>query len=207
MDYKSGQFVNITVETSEGYLTKPYSIESAPHEKYLKITLKNAKTGGVSQTLCEKAKEDQIFDIKGPFGVFCLDDKHKKHVFIAGGTGITPFMSMMKDAEHKKLDLRLTALFSFRTPKHIILKKEINRLKKNPSIKFLLTMTRIDENDKWAGERGRWDIEKLRKYKKDIDFKTSLFYICGPNTMAENITSYLKELGVDKSRIRIEGWG
>ena len=201
--FDPGQFVNLTIDVPQNGEVKPlvrqYSISSSPLKKdYIDLTIKRMGNGLMSNYLMDNAKVNDVIRIKGPFGIFTFKDDVKKAVFIAGGSGISSLMAMMRYIADKGLDVEVTLLNSNKTPEDIIFRKDLEELKEI-GFNIINTLTRHDDND-WDGEKGRMDKEMIRKYC-DLD---SNFYICGLPQMVDSVRKELEELSVEKSRIKFE---
>ncbi|MDP6642089.1 MAG: FAD-binding oxidoreductase [Candidatus Nanoarchaeia archaeon] len=203
LNFEPGQFVSLILDFPKDgkteKISRSYSISSSPLKKeYIDLTIKKTNNGGVADYIVDNLKIDDKIKIKGPYGVFIFKDEIKKVVFIAGGSGISSLMSMIRYDIDKKLDTNLTLLFSNKTPEDIIFRKELEELK-NKGIKIVDTLTRYDKED-WDGEKGRINQEMIKKYV-DLD---SIFYICGLPQMVDDVKKELEALGVDKTKIKIE---
>jgi ferredoxin-NADP reductase len=208
-DFFPGQFIVLSFEffdPSKGRTVRKnraFSISSSPTEKnYLEITVK--KTGRVSTYLHESVQEGDLLTVKNRAGEFYFQEGMAQElVLIAGGTGIAPLMSVVRYVAQRKLPVKMTLIYSNRTPADIIFQKELQNLEStNPLFRCVYTMTR-SEGYSWRGLTGRIDQELL---KRTIIDKQALFYICGPKAMIQATVGGLKNIGVEASQIKIEKW-
>lgn len=201
IDFKPGQFFTMRVPVNEKIESRAYSISSSPTEKgFFMFTIK--KEGLVSNRLSEIKKNENL-EVKGPFGLFTLDEKHKNIVFIAGGTGIAPFRSMVKFILDKNLDTKIKLFYSVRKEEDILFRDEFYRLvKTNKNFNFI-PMTTRDENFK--GYKGRISDRLLRNNINN--FEDNLFYLCGPKGFVDFVNELLKKSNVNPAKIKIEKWG
>ncbi len=206
MSFKPGQFVNVRVKGDKGVMMRPYSIASSPYDSELMITVKNMRTGGMSQFLCENVKEGDFVEIKGPYGLFYYDDNYNSVVLAGGGVGVTPLVSIMKYIRDKGLKTRVLALFSFRTKDTILYKDELEELNSMDNFEVVITLTREPEDSEWKGERGRFDKDKVDRYV-DERYRDAGVYICGTLGFVNSLESLFVEKGIDKKDIKKEGWG
>ncbi len=140
----------------------------------------------------------------GPIeGEFTLpQDPSKPLVFLTGGIGITPFISMLKYIQDEKLGYQIILIYSNKDQKSAAFLPELEKIAKdNPNIKLVLTMT---EDENWTGEKGRIDEHLIKKYVKDLNNYTYL--VSGPPTMVEDISKALQKAGVDKGQIKKENF-
>ena len=181
---------------------RDFSIISSPTEEDLKISCR--LTGSVfKRKLCSLKSGDKI-TVKGPFGNFLLDER-RDIIMIAGGIGITPFMSMIKYVVDLKLKTNITLFYSNRTPEEIAFKSKFDDIyQTNRNIKIIYTITNFDESKKpWNGNKGFIDSNMI-KYNTSISNR--LFYICGPPGMIEAMLTLLKSMNIKEEDIKIENF-
>jgi ferredoxin-NADP reductase len=208
-EFLPGQFIILAFEIFDRAKgrsvrkNRAFSISSSPMEKnYLEITVK--KTGRISTYMHEVVKEKDLLTIKNRSGEFYFQEGFSDElVLIAGGTGIAPLMSMVRNISQRKLPVKITLLYSNKTPGDIIFYKEIQALESSHSnFRCIHTITR-PEGYNWRGPTGRINQELL---EQNVSNKQALFYICGPKAMIQATAEFLKGLGVHPSRIKIEKW-
>lgn len=197
-DFKAGQFCFLRLNKNKLHARHPFTISSAPGED-IAFTIKLA--GRFTQTAKELKIGDEIL-IDGPFGNF-MPKPEKDLVFIAGGVGITPFMSILKDRINKNINQNITLIYGSRTEADIIFKKEIDAIDKTWFKKVYL-LSNVGEGMTLSAdcERGYISNDVLHKHVKDV--KNSLYYICGPEIMKDNTKKLLKEKGVSSGQIFVE---
>lgn len=128
----------------------------------------------------------EVTDVDGDF---IVADPRKQYVFIAGGIGITPFRSILKEAVHAGTPLHATLLYANRNAQ-VTYKKELEFLaRRNPgfTIHYLISPQRIDPKT----------VQQLSP-----DLKKSLFYVSGPEPMVESVGKMLQQMGIPKKRIK-----
>ena len=194
--FNPGQFFFLRLDGRKLHARHPFSVSNYD-EKRLSFTLKD--TGRFTKEARKLKLGDEI-KIEGPFGKFVIEEEESKDlVFIAGGVGIAPFMSIIKDNINRDKKRNITLLYGSRTEKEIIFKKELDSI--NGSW-FKKVYALSQENKKSSGyEYGRIDEVLLLR---NVDIKNKKFYICGPQEMMKQISSALRENGVDKKDIIIE---
>ncbi|MBS1266290.1 MAG: Sulfhydrogenase 2 subunit gamma [Candidatus Woesearchaeota archaeon] len=195
--FKSGQFCFLRLNRNKLYARHPFTISSAPEDKYLNFTIKN--TGRFTQVASELKEGEEVI-IDGPFGIFTLEDIKKDLVFIAGGVGITPFMSMIEHIVGREAKNDITLLYGSKTRKDIIFKNKLESIKKNWLKKVFVLSG--ESSDRY--EEGYIDKEIIEKYVKDTN--NAVFYICGPELMKKKVINDLKDLGIKKNNIKIESF-
>ena len=141
--------------------------------------------------------------MRGPMGEFKLDTE-RAAVMIAGGIGITPFRSMLRDAADRGVDLQMILLYSNRTPAEIVFKQELDDIARRwKHLKIVYTITRPEEATDWAGKTGRIDARLIREQAQTLN--APLYYVCGSRTMVDDISRVVAdELNVAQEDLRTE---
>lgn len=197
--YRAGQAASLAA----GSAKTPYSIASAPAETarhgWLEFLVKvdgSSRFGAIVDTLQTGA----ALEVAGPVGAFTLDvvPPGAPLLFIAGGTGIAPVRSMIREAIESRRDGPLALVYSSRTPDEFAYVKELRQLADQGRLTLTLTLTG-DAVD-WVHARGRTGIAHLAELVRP---NTSAF-ICGPPSMVAEIPAALASLGV--SDVITENW-
>lgn len=207
LDFAPGQFLRLTLDISNPDSRGPsrfFSIASSPTEDgYLMIATR------IIQSAFKKAlyslNGTDVVKITAPFGKFILKENETNHcVFLAGGIGITPFRSMIRNASDKKLSTPITCFTSFRTVQDSMFGKELHEIaKNNPSIKLVETITQPEKSTlPWNGLTGRIDADLIKSHVSDISL--AKFYLCGPPNLINGLTDVVRSLEVDDDRIFAE---
>lgn len=194
--FKAGQFCFLRLEKDNLHARHPFTISSAPKDKEMGFTVK--KSGRFTEAICNLLPNEEIL-LDGPFGRF-TPPTDRNLVFIAGGVGITPFMSILKDRVKKNISQNITLLYGSRTQQDIIFKNEIDLINSDWFNKTYILSN--EAQDSTSYERGYLSKEIVSKYVKDIN--SSLYYICGPEVMKNSAKKILADLGVSKKNIFVE---
>lgn len=142
--FKAGQYISVKLNINEEYATRAYSLASSPAhaaKNIYRITVKRVRNGLVSNYLLDNIKVGDSLTISKPTGNFTYNSirDEKNVIAIAGGSGITPFMSLALAIEDGLEDCDLTIFYSVRTYDDMLFKKEIELLnKKVKELKFML---------------------------------------------------------------------
>ncbi|MGD1822827.1 MAG: flavin reductase family protein [Pleomorphochaeta sp.] len=205
--FEAGQYLNIFTEIEGVRTSRPYSISSSPLQRaYYEITIARTKTGFVSDFLLDNVKVGDEFVANGPAGSFHHNPifHSKKSVMIAGGSGITPFMSMSREIFDSRLDREVHLIYGCRNSESVLFKDELEALAKNyKNFTFSLVLSEPEEGFK--GKTGFIDEACITSLVNDI--KGSTFYICGPQIMNDFVVKALLSLDVRKAMIRREMFG
>lgn len=204
--FRAGQYVNLFCETGGVLTSRPYSIASAPGTGYWDITVRRMAEGFVSSYLLDGVKVGDRFESTGPFGSFYYEPLVDSDdlVFLAGGSGITPFASLMREAAGKGSGPKMHLIYGSKDPADIIFGEELKELgEKLPGIKVDYVISKAIEG--WSGPCGLLDAKMIAQLVGSTDGKT--FFICGPAQMYTLCEGALESLGVPKRRIRREAYG
>ena len=196
VNFKAGQFCFLRINNKKLYARHPFTISSAPNED-LRFTIK--LNGRFTKIASELKNGDEIV-LEGPFGIFTNNIHSKNLLFIGGGVGMTPFMSLINDIKnHKnKYNQNVDLIYCCRKEEMIIFKKELEDINENWFNKtYFLSEEKNPSNNYIIGRVSKDFLEKKIKSNQTI-------YICGPEPMKNAVKKYLNELGVDKSQIKTE---
>lgn len=205
INFYGGQFFMVSIEGDEENLKRAYSITSSPSEKgYIEIGLD--KVGKFSTKLFG-TKTGDVLIFKGPYGKFYFTEDMKNNlVFLGGGVGITPLMSIIRYCNDEKLSNKIKLLYSVKIPQNILYKDELEKIKnENNNFDYIVTITKPEPGHNWQGRTGRIDVELLKENIKDVS--NSLYFICGPNEFVKAKIEMLEKLGATKEQIKTDIWG
>lgn len=205
--FQAGQYINIFVNLSGIRSSRPYSIASSPAQTaYYDITVRRVEDGFVSNYLLDEVRVGDSFVSTSPAGEFHHNPifHGKNLVFLAGGSGITPFMSMIREVTDRGLDRDITLIYGSRNPGDMIFKEELeDRAKRHDN--FTFTPVISEPPPSYSGHTGFITAELMEKVAGDI--KGTMFYVCGPEEMYKFCLPELDKLGVPKKRVRQEVFG
>lgn len=184
--YRAGQHISLGIPGD--YQSREYSIYSGENDPYLEVLVKEVKDGYFTPRL-SKLKTGDLVEVHGPFGKFRIDEKQMaghKYVFIASGTGIAPFRSMVRT--YPELDYQL--IHGVRYGNEAYDRNEYD-LKRH----VLCT----------SGDRTGQVHGRLTMYLKDVGFeKKTQFYLCGNSNMIFDALEILKDKGFERDQIHCE---
>ncbi len=204
--YLPGQYIRLTLKIDtpdERGSSRFFTLSSSPTEEHLMITTRILQSA-FKKTLTNLKREDEV-SMFGPLGKFILkEDEHKKHVFLAGGIGITPYRAMIKYAVDRHLKIQITLFTSFKTVEDYAFRDFFHNVASESNwFKLVETITQPEEsNQLWTGHRGRIDADLIRKNIDDL--QNSLFFISGPPKMVDGLKEIVKSLNVTDDTINIE---
>ena len=206
-DFKTGQFITLYWPDTPNY-KRAYSLSSCALDRgFYEVTVK--RDGKMGTRIVDWAKAGDKMFVIPPVGKFLpvYEPPGKHLICIAGGSGVTPFRAFVREATRRKLDTKITVLYSVRTTRSIIFQDEFRQLEvENPNFNFYVTCTRLDEKDPWQGRRGRVTPEWVKEHVHDLP--NTVFYACGPNELVEFAEEVvLHGMGVSKEQMKTEKWG
>ena len=203
--YKAGQNADYTLidppEIDAEGNARTFSFVSAPHEPEIEIATRMRDTAFKRTLLALPPARPVAFE--GPLGSMTLqNDASRPAVFIAGGIGITPFVSMARYAAHEKLPHRIFLFYSNRRPQDAAFLRELTDLQnENHNFHLIPTMTQADE-ESWDGEIGYIDAMMLERHLDDL--LAPIYYLAGPPAMTASMRAMLNGAGVNDDNIRAE---
>lgn len=196
LEFISGQFCFLRIDKHRLYARHPFSISNAPGCDVLEFTIKQS---GRFTKIARTLQPGTPIYVDGPFGIFTPPDEGSL-VFVAGGVGITPFLSILRDRAARRIDQPITLIYGSRSKDDIIGFTELEKLD-HPWLKKAYVLN-DDRGVDFPHEKGIVTGALIEKHVPDIQGKT--FNICGPERMKDSVKRELKAMGVPRSRIKIE---
>ena len=203
--FYAGQYITIYVNVDDIPTTRAYSLSSSPalaSKNIYKITIKRVPNGLVSNYMLDEMHVGDKLDISAPAGDFGYNPicDEENVIAIAGGSGITPFMSLAYAILEGIYDCNLTVFYSVKTYDDIIFKDEIEAInKKKKKVKFVITLTR---EEKEGYLNGHLTKEMMEPYIKE--FNTVL--MCGPKELYRSMNEILNEFNIPRKSVRYENF-
>lgn len=181
-----GQYVNIAIPgTGE---TRSYSFSSAPGQGPGSFVLRRVPNGLMSEYLATQAQVGDEISFTGPFGSFYLREMHRPALFLAGGTGIAPFLSMLASIARTGLDFPLRLVYGVTNDEDLVCLSQLDEfVEKIPGFSYRTCVASSDSAHERKGYvTGHIDADWLNQGDVDI-------YLCGPVAMVEAVTDWLRE--------------
>ena len=199
LEYAAGQFTSFTDMIGGKEITRAYSMASAPSgTNRFELCLNRVESGHLSPRLFEMQPGDCI-GMRQPLGMFVLRQPPRDSIFIATGTGIAPFRSMLQ-AHLNPASPAFTLLFGVRYESHLLYRTEFEAMAHAyPQFRFWPTLSRPDAD--WSGRQGhvQGHLAEAIGERRDLDF-----YLCGLKEMVDDVRAVLKGLGFDRKQIFYE---
>lgn len=216
--FDPGMFMMISGLDSAGkkYVGRAFSIASDPSTPNLEffIIKQHVTNNVITKSHFLDSNLGDKFLLKGPNGQFRFDpNSDKKVMFIAGGTGLAPFMSMLRHTKMINASTDIITLYSVKFPTEVILKNELEQLCKDLKMKLVVTVTRptpgqpitLSPGNAFSTETGHIDSNMISKYCSDLQER--VFYICGPLPFVQAIKTALVSMNIPNEKIKADVWG
>lgn len=204
--FQAGQYINIFVSTGGIRTSRPYSIASSPAQTgYYEVVVRRVEDGFVSNYLLDELKPGDKLSSSSPAGNFHYNPLFhgNKLAFIAGGSGITPFMSMIREVADKNLGRRVHLFYGSRVEDDVIFRGELDRISavhKN----FTWDMIVSEPAPSFVGLKGFITGDLMRERLDGLDW---MFFVCGPEAMYRFCLPELEKLAIPARRTKIEVMG
>ena len=202
--FKAGQYLTFKLEIGNSVVTRSYSIASSPASALngeYQITVKRIADGFVSDYILDNWNVGDEVIAYAPEGnmTYCPLRDAQNIVAIAGGSGITPFLSLARAIDQGDEDCTLTLLYGCRTSDEILFKSELDSLsEKNDKINVVYVLSHSDED---GYEKGFVGADIIKKYAPDGNYS---IFVCGPGGMYKFLETELPKLQIERKYIRFE---
>ena len=208
--FRAGQYLSIKTSVDGTGITRPYTISSSPNDAltgFYEITLRKKEGGFLTEHAFSNWKEGTRLTASSPCGFFYHERLRDSAdiLALAGGSGITPFRSMIKDIVENSKNLKLTLIYGTRTPDDIIFTAELGEHAKKAPDKIAVHVVCSEPSSCWDGPTGFLTAECIKNIAGDLKDKT--VFICGPQLMYRMLDTELKAFGLPAKGIRREVMG
>ena len=205
--FKPGQAIDLVLPgqlaaEAQG-LRHTFSLVSAPFQDELVIATRMRDS--VYKRALRSLPVGAPVQLEGPFGSLTLhNDRARAAVFIAGGIGITPFMSILRQATEDQLPQRLSLLYSNRRPEDAAFLTELQQVEqRNKGFRLVATMTEMAKSGRpWQGETRLIDAALIKGVGGELP--APIYYLAGPPGMVEGVRRTLNGAGIGDDDIRSE---
>jgi propane monooxygenase reductase subunit len=203
LEFNAGQYVDIGVPGTEDE-HRSFSMANAPGEPDCLEFMIKLYEGGRFSGLLDNGNGISVGDeltCKGPFGMFTLrDSSPRRLVFIAGGAGMAPVLSLLRSMAEKGTERAATFYYGARTEDDLFALEEMERLSDVlPDFKFIPALSEDEEGGTWEGEAGL--ITDVVDRLEDDDLAEVDAYLCGPPPMVDAAIALLEQRGVPEAHI------
>ena len=204
-DYLPGQFHFLTFQRAPNLPVEehPWTISSSPTEAG--VFSSTIKESGDFTASIGKTKPGDTALVHGPFGRFSytLHPDERELVFIAGGIGITPLMSMLRHIRDTRAERTVTLLYANTSERAIVFRDELAAMERDGAAGLKVVHVLNKPSDEWKGERGRLDEEKIKRCA-GLELTRCAFYVCAPPELMQSTIQILRKANVPAARIHFE---
>ena len=207
--FQAGQHLTLRLSMDGEDVRRNYSVCVAPHENEIRIAIKQMPAGRFSAWANVNLREGASIEVLPPLGNFVLprsDDPAPYYIGLAGGSGITPVMSILKTVLAEKPESRFTLLYGNRDTASIMFLEELaalkNRYLSRLEVYHFLELE-AEDIELFNGRLDRAKCEEVFSRLVDATSADAVF-ICGPGPMMDAAEAALKTRGVSSGRIFIE---
>jgi len=208
--HQAGQHVDVRLTAEDGYQAqRSYSIASPPEDtERIVLTVERLEDGEVSPYLVDELRVGDKLELRGPIGGYFVWEAQMGGplLLVAGGSGIVPFMAMIRHRQRVGSNVATRLIYSSRFYEDIIYRDELGRIASDDSmLEVVYTLTRTQPPG-WTGYQRRIDAGLLGEIAWPPE-QRPLAFICGPTQFVETAASGLISLGYEPARIKTERFG
>jgi len=197
--YFPGQYVDITIPDTEHIRSFSMANPSSKDSGQLEFIIKVYPDGQFSHFLDTKLAVGDRLELTGPFGVFMLRDDDCDLVFVGGGAGMAPILSVLRSLAERGSPRKATYYYGARRRRDLCFEKELQALGEAiPNFTYVPALSEPDDDEDWDGEVGLI-TDVVRKHETDLSETHA--YVCGPPPMVEAAMEVLSALGVEDKHI------
>ncbi|TWO73427.1 phenylacetate-CoA oxygenase/reductase subunit PaaK [Caenimonas sedimenti] len=210
--FTQGQYLTLRKEIEGQDLRRSYSICAGVDDGELRVGVRKVRGGVFSNWINEHLKPGDTINVMAPQGRFFVPiepEAQRHHVGIAGGSGITPILSIMKTVLAREPASRFTLIYGNRSLKSTMFKEEIEDLKDKYMTRLVLHHVFSDEHTDAPINMGVMNRDKIGEFLRLLvpADRIAHTYICGPFQMNDEAEAALLAAGVPEERIHIERFG
>jgi ferredoxin-NADP reductase len=200
--FRAGQFLHLALDEYQSHMQWPesrvFSIASAPSERRSKLAITISTKGPFTERIYNTLEEGGECWLKLPYGDFLFpQDKHL--ALVAGGVGITPYLSLLKMLLEEKSEQHITLYYGVRSAEYYLFGDLLDACRKElPNFNLVV----YSETELEGAERGYLSIEAIHAAVAP----GTLFYLSGPPMMINNFRSYLLDQLVSPDAVVVDDW-
>jgi len=203
-DFKPGQWGYFTISAAKGSVSRALSFSSSPTEPHLEFTKR--MSGSDFCMSLEKIQAGDRISFSGPMGNLVYEGGLAKVTFLAGGIGITPIRSILKNAVDRKIPGKKYLIYGNLNIEEAAFSDEIRQWEEaDHGLKVIHVL--LDPHESWDGFSGFIDSTIIEASVPDLPGQT--FYVSGPPPMVKAVSAHLSDLGVHRDRVyreELEGY-
>lgn len=208
INYKSGQFLTLIATVDGKEVRRAYSLCSSPYvDEDLAVAVKRVDKGLMSNWLADNLKAGETMKVMEPMGHFTTEfskDKKRHLIAFAGGSGITPMLSIIKSLLTQEPDSIISLIYCNRNFDSVIFKDELTKWETNYEGRLHIIHILDEAPMNWQGLSGLLNHDMLTKLFEripDWGIDKSTYLMCGPEGMMKNVENLLAEHNIPKEKV------
>ena len=208
IQYKPGQFLTLIVTIDGKEVRRAYSLCTSPFvDDHLAVTVKRVEKGLLSNWLPDHVKAGDTIKVMEPMGQFTTDynkDQKRHVVMFAGGSGITPMLSLIKSLLTQEPESMVSLIYCNRDIESIIFKEELARWETRHEGRLHVIHVLDNAPMNWQGYSGLLNPEMLKKLFERIPnwgLEKTTYLMCGPEGMMKNVETLLAQHAIPKEKL------
>mgnify|MGYP001986556172 CR=1 FL=1 len=216
--FRPGQFLTFRISIAGEEQRRCYSLSSAPDSSSYRITIKRVPAPGnqpelpagvVSNHFHDQVHEGDLLDVEAPRGSFTLERKDRQPlVFLAGGVGVTPFISMVAAMAAAGSTREVWLFYGIRNRSDLAFEAELDALiERHPYLRRVVCYSDVAEEELADSENEHASFISVDLLKRYLESNNCKFLLCGPPPMMTSLIDALHEWGVPKDQVQTESFG
>ncbi len=203
MTFRAGQYAWLTLGDSPFTLQQnPYSFSSSDQLSPGRLEFTAKELGDFSERIADAETGSDAF-LEGPYGLFCLEDEAPGAIFIMGGIGITPAISILRSARDRSDQRPFIVIYGNSRWDEIAFRNELESLQRQMNLRVVHVLSDAGDDPNWQGETGYITQEILQRQIGDQERDYPIF-VCGPEPMMDSVEEALLAIGIPLHQIRAE---
>ncbi len=209
--FRAGQYISVEADIDGICISRPFSIASPPddsyRENYYDLTVRTKDDGFLAPWVMKNWAVGSIVQTSDPQGYFHYESLRDLDtlVCLAGGSGVTPFRSMIPDLLRNEPDVSIVLLYGVTSPNEVLFREDWPQMVSKYPQRFRFIPVCSEPADDWSGETGFLSVDLIGRYVSTP--QGASFFICGPSAMHAFLDSELAKLNLKPRQVRRENFG
>lgn len=198
LTFLPGQYVNLVIPDKGGQ-KRSYSFSSSPHASEVSFLIRNTRSGLLPTFMRERATVGEVLEFTGPVGSFYLREIRRPLLFLAGGTGLAPFLAMLETMSHTGSKYPVHLIYGVTNDSDLVLVETLKQISHRlPNFTFACCVADEQASYPNKGYVTRY-IEAGHMHEGDVDV-----YLCGPPAMVDAVRNHMSEHGMSSANFYFE---
>lgn len=202
IEFTAGQYIQLESKEYAGReaVMRAYSLSSIPSDQdHVEVIIRKMPEGICTTWVFDHLQPEEEVFLSGPYGQFQLTDTRAPAVFLAGGSGMAPIWSILREMRERGDDRQALYFFSGRNQEDLFFTEELFALEKElPNFRYIPCLTREPEDSDWTGERGRIPAILPRYIPDAAAFEA---YLCGSANLIDACVAALRQAGISEDNV------